>query len=188
MTIKMIFLSFLITGAYATAAFANCDHKHKEDANKKEHSEHGGKEGHHSKKEAGHGVHEHSGEGSPVGQPAAGSKATKTIHVTTLDTMRYKFASMPNLTSGDIVKFVVTNNGQIAHEFSIGDEEEQMVHRKMMREMPNMVHEDGNTITIKPGVSKELTWQFKGGREVVFACNIPGHYEAGMFKRIVLTK
>lgn len=53
--------------------------------------------------------------------------------------------------------------------------------------MPNMIHEDDNTITIKPGETKRLTWKFKASskyNEVVFSCNIPGHFEAGMYKKV----
>ena len=64
------------------------------------------------------------------------------------------------------MKFVITNEGKISHEFSIGDENEQKAHREMMRTMPSMVHEDGNTVTIKPGEIKELTWKFKGDSDV----------------------
>ncbi|MAZ86066.1 MAG: hypothetical protein CL693_00260 [Cellvibrionaceae bacterium] len=53
----------------------------------------------------------------------------------------------------------------------------------MMRSMLNMVQEDGNTVTVKPDHTKELIWQFNGGVEVVFACNILGHFEAGMYAK-----
>ena len=131
---------------------------------------------------------EHSGhhsEGSAVGQPATESAATKTIAVTTLDTMRFTFSSQPDLKAGDIVKFVITNKGKLPHEFSIGDEKEQQAHRKMMRQMPDMIHQDGNTVTVKSGETKVLTWEFKSG-DVVFACNVPGHFEAGMFHKVSL--
>ncbi len=127
--------------------------------------------------------HHHAPKPSPVGKPAPAAKATKVIRVTTLDNMRYEFSDTPELNNGDIVTFIVTNAGQIDHEFSIGDEQEQQAHREMMRKMPNMAHEDGNTVTVKPGETKQLTWQFNTGAEVVFACNIPGHFEAGMVAR-----
>lgn len=129
------------------------------------------------------GGHKHESEGSPVGAPAEAAKATKTIQVSTNDNMRYQFSEDFDLKAGDIVKFVVTNQGEISHEFSVGDKNEQKSHQMMMRKMPNMVHQDGNTVTVKPGETKELTWQFKGGAQVVFACNIPGHFEAGMFAK-----
>ena len=50
----------------------------------------------------------------------------------------------------------------------------------MMRQMPNMVHDDPNTVTVEPGQTRELTWRFDGEQPVVFACNIPGHAEARM--------
>jgi len=127
------------------------------------------------------GGHEHDGGGSPVGMPANASDATKVIKVTTLDSMRYKFSDDLNLQAGDIVTFIITNKGRIPHEFSIGDAEEQQAHQAMMRSMPNMMHEDGNTVTIKPGKTKSLTWKFASNDQVIFACNIPGHFEAGMF-------
>jgi hypothetical protein len=38
-------------------------------------------------------------------------------------------------------------------------------------------------VTVNPGQIKELTWKFTGGADVLFACNIPGHFPAGMFKK-----
>jgi uncharacterized cupredoxin-like copper-binding protein len=49
-----------------------------------------------------------------------------------------------------------------------------------MRKMPNMAHDDPNTVTVDPGQTRALTWRFDGDQPVVFACNIPGHAEAGM--------
>jgi uncharacterized cupredoxin-like copper-binding protein len=179
MNFKKTLVTVLVTAALSTTAYADGDHKHGHDKKMKM-----GKHGQTMKKEHG-GGHEHGAgndhEGSPVGQPALAEQVTKTIHLSTVDAMRFKFASQPDLKDGDVVKFVVTNKGLIPHEFSIGDEKEQISHREMMRKMPNMVHADGNTVTVKPGETKELIWQFKGGSEVVFACNIPGHFEAGMF-------
>ena len=124
---------------------------------------------------------------SVVGKPADKSASTRTIKVTTEDTMKYNFSESLNIQSGEVITFEVTNNGKIPHEFSIGNKVEQDKHREMMRKMPNMVHEDGNTVTVAPGETKTLTWQFKGNEEVVFACNIPGHYEGGMFAKAKLS-
>ena len=154
------------------------------DGKNTEHSDYGGDKDHHGKNSPGHGGnHEHDSEGSPVGAPANSSEATRTIKVTTKDTMRYEFANDLNLKAGEVVKFIVTNEGKIPHEFSVGDATEQKAHEAMMAKMPNMTHEDGNTVTVKPGQTKELTWKFTGGADVLFACNIPGHFPAGMFKK-----
>ncbi|MFT6732162.1 MAG: putative cupredoxin-like copper-binding protein [Polaribacter sp.] len=130
--------------------------------------------------------HAHDSEGSSVGAPAGASKASRTIKVTTKDSMRYEFSSELNLKAGEVIKFVVTNVGIIDHEFSVGDAKEQESHQAMMLKMPNMVHEDGNTVTVKPGETKELTWKFSADADVVFACNIPGHFQSGMFKKVTV--
>ena len=145
---------------------------------------HSGGHGHDQPQSSGHGGGGHAQ--SAVGMPAKPEQATKTIEVELLDTMRFKFSEEVKIKDGDIVKFVVTNKGRLPHEFSIGNQEEQDTHRQMMRNMPNMHHEDGNTVSLKPGETRILTWHFKGNDDVVFACNIPGHYEAGMHHRSAL--
>jgi len=88
---------------------------------------------------------------------------------------------------GDIIKFVVMNKGKIPHEFGIGSIEEQTAHRKMMQSMPGMKHEDGATVSVEPGKSKDLIWHFMGDATTVqFACNVPGHFEAGMHSEVKL--
>jgi len=131
-------------------------------------------------------AHGHDSEGSRVGYPSDEVDEVKIIHVVTKDTMRYEFSPKPEVEEGDVVKFVVTNEGLVNHEFSIGNKSEQELHRKMMRKMPNMIHEDGNTVTVKPGETKVLTWKFSGNGGVVFACNIPGHFEAGMYHNMTI--
>ena len=126
------------------------------------------------------------GDGSRVGGPVDVAMATKVIQVSMLDSMRFEFSPAPELKAGDIVKFTVTNQGKIPHEFSIGDEDELNMHREMMRRMPDMVHNDGTMLTVNPGETKVLVWAFKAGGEVLLACSIPGHYEAGMFTKIRL--
>ncbi|MGB5121546.1 MAG: copper-binding protein, partial [Vibrio fluvialis] len=38
-------------------------------------------------------------------------------------------------------------------------------------------------VTVQPGKAKQLMWHFQGDNHVEFACNIPGHAEAGMVKK-----
>ena len=154
---------------------------------------HSGSHGHEQSKTEthGHGGNHHGSGGhmqSTVGAPAKPEQATRIVNVEMLDTMRFKFSEEVKIKDGDIVKFVVTNTGRLPHEFSIGNQQEQDVHRQMMRNMPNMHHEDGNAVSLKPGETKVLTWHFKGNDDVVFACNIPGHYEAGMHHKSALGK
>ena len=46
--------------------------------------------------------------------------------------------------------------------------------------MTGMTHDDPNTVLVEPGKTAELTWTFSGTRDLEFACNVPGHYQAGM--------
>lgn len=134
-----------------------------------------------------HSSHNHShGMTSTIGKPYDASKATKVVKVDLVDTMKFEFNEQLNLKEGDIVRFVVTNKGQIDHEFSIGSEKEQKKHLEAMKKMPDMVHHDGNTITLKPSETKELTWKFTKKETVMFACNIPSHFEAGMYLKTVI--
>lgn len=145
--------------------------------------------GFYAKNALSHSLHsEQGGNVSSVGIAAQASEATQTIHVTASDDMRFTFSKPLMVREGEVIRFMIKNIGKIAHEFSIGDEEEQKAHQEMMRKMPDMVHNDANTITLAPGKSGEITWKFTGAHEVVFACNIPGHYEAGMYKKVAITR
>ncbi len=122
-----------------------------------------------------------------VGMPMPGAAANRSVRVTLNDQMKILFAEdLDSIRSGEVIQFVVTNEGKIPHEFSIGSEAEREEHAEMMRNMPGMVHNDGSTLTLAPGATASLTWHFAGDDEVVFSCNIPGHYEAGMFHEAAL--
>ena len=133
---------------------------------------------------AGSGDHKHEhkqGEGMfAVGQPAKGT-IDRRVEVSMLDTMRFVFnPPLESLKEGESIEFVVRNDGNIKHEFSIGNMAEQKAHAQMMLAMPDMHHADPNTVSLEPGETATLPWQFMGKDTVVFACNIPGHFQAGM--------
>jgi uncharacterized cupredoxin-like copper-binding protein len=123
---------------------------------------------------------------SEVGMPATGAKPDKVVHVLLSDDMKITFKNKVNIEPNDVVQFVVMNTGKIDHEFSIGSSEEQLEHREMMKNMGNHAHDSGSTVTVKPGKAKQMLWHFHGDNHVEFACNIPGHAEAGMVKSVTL--
>jgi uncharacterized cupredoxin-like copper-binding protein len=47
-----------------------------------------------------------------------------------------------------------------------------------------MKHDDPNSVLVEPGQTKELTWKFTKQTTLEFACNMPGHYEAGMVGKV----
>lgn len=115
-----------------------------------------------------------------VGKPADGG-IDRRVSVSLEDSMRFKFSpSLDTLKNGESIQFVVRNNGKIPHEFSIGNAVDQKKHAEMMLKMPGMTHKDPNTVSLKSGESATLGWTFQGDDTVVFACNVPGHFEAGM--------
>ena len=137
------------------------------------------------------GSHDHSHVGEKdmfaVGEPVEGKQPDRVFRVSMRDTMSFVFSpEFDSLREGEVIRFEVRNDGQIMHEFSIGNAEEQKQHAEMMRKMPNMKHEDPNTLSLEPGESGTITWRFEGGDTVVFACNIPGHYEAGMSHQLAM--
>jgi len=133
------------------------------------------------------GAHHSEASTGPVGSPAEHSESSEVINVSLTDEMKITFdRELSSIKSGTVIQFIVKNVGKIPHEFSIGNQSEQREHAEMMRKMPGMTHSDGNTMTVEPGMTETLTWDFEGDDVVVFACNIPGHYEAGMFQKAVL--
>ena len=122
-----------------------------------------------------------------VGMPATGMKPNKVVHVILSDDMKITFKKEVNIEPNDIVQFVIMNTGKIDHEFAIGNETEQLEHREMMKKMTSgHAHDSGSTVTVQPGKAKQITWHFHGDNKVEFACNIPGHAEAGMVKKVTL--
>ncbi|MCE4936216.1 copper-resistant cuproprotein CopI [Aliivibrio fischeri] len=122
-----------------------------------------------------------------VGMPATGMKPDKVVHVILSDDMKITFKKEVDIQPNDIVQFVIMNTGEIDHEFAIGNEKEQLEHREMMKKMPSgHQHDSGSAVTVKPGKAKQIIWHFHGDKNVEFACNIPGHAEAGMVKKITL--
>ncbi len=128
-------------------------------------------------------VHEHAHGQANFGQPGNAEQVQRTIAIMALDTMKYE-PSMLAVKAGETIQFVVTNAGKLTHEFVIGDPQEQRAHAEMMKKTPGMVHEDPNALSLEPGETKTLIWQFGPSGRVEVACHVPGHYEAGMIGQI----
>ena len=47
-----------------------------------------------------------------------------------------------------------------------------------------MKHAHSNSVLIEPNKTAEIIWKFNTEAELEAACNVPGHYEAGMIARI----
>jgi len=186
-SVVLLLAGIVITAGYAAVTFSLDEdedeahsHHHQSNGHSEVHEEMHSDGGHHQS--GGH--HAGGAQSYSVGEPAEAAKADRVVNVVMADTMTYRFnPDIDSIRDGEVINFVVTNEGKINHEFSIGNQADQIAHADMMSKMPNMIHDDPNTITVPPGESKSLAWRFKGDDLVVFACNIPGHYQAGMFKK-----
>ena len=89
---------------------------------------------------------------------------------------------------GETITFRIANPGQIAHDFTLGDEAAQEDHAAMMAQMGSMpmTHTDANAILLPPGETHELTWRFTVPGTVLIGCHQPGHWEVGMRATIVV--
>lgn len=107
------------------------------------------------------------------------AKASRTIALKASDSMRFSKADIA-VRKGETIRFLITNTGQLRHEFSLGTRQELQEHYAMMKKFPDMVHEEANKVTLEPGATGEVIWKFTKAGVVDFACLYPGHYEAGM--------
>jgi uncharacterized cupredoxin-like copper-binding protein len=167
--------------------------------------EHGG---HHMKPgkkkmtfEQGHGGGHGGGHGNAAGEPGKASEVTRTLDIDMTDN-RYSTEEIA-VKAGETLRFVVRNKGELVHEFNIGTpamheghqkemmmmvdhgvlEADKINHDKMKMDMgggKTMEHNDPNSALLEPGKSKEIVWKFSKTGTFEFACNVPGHYDAGM--------
>lgn len=114
------------------------------------------------------------------GEPADPGDADRTIEILASDDFRFDPDEL-TLNVGEVITFRVVNNGQIAHDFTLGDAATQDEHEEAMTEMGGMAMPDEpNAIVVAAGETKDLTWRFTEAGTVLIGCHQPGHYAAGM--------
>jgi uncharacterized cupredoxin-like copper-binding protein len=145
------------------------------------------------------------------GQPAPAAKATRSVEVVMGD-MSFDPGNI-EIKSGETVRFVLVNKGQLLHEFNLGDASMHARHQQEMLQMQQagaitptgmkemdhgamdhgamghgMKHDDPSSVLVEPGKTAELTWTFSKATRLEFACNIPGHYQAGMVGKLTVSQ
>ena len=147
------------------------------------------------------------GHGGDVGKP--GSKPSRTVNVTMYDNYYEPESIVVN--AGETVRFMVSNKGQLVHEFNIGSPDMHRAHqdemqmmadhgvlmgtyidktagKAMQASMGHGMHNDPNSILLEPGKTGEVIWTFPTSGVLEAACNVPGHYEAGMVGEFLISK
>ena len=108
---------------------------------------------------------------------------------------------------GETIKFEVENAGELVHEFNIAN---KMMHMKHQPEMEKMVeneilfadsidkdkmkkmakmdksmgHSHSNSVLLEPKQKGNIIWKFDNAINIEVACNVPGHYQAGMIAKV----
>ncbi|MDN3223753.1 copper-resistant cuproprotein CopI [Pseudomonas nunensis] len=143
------------------------------------------------------------------GQPAPAAKASRSVEVVMGD-MSFNPKAI-DIKAGETIRFVLVNKGQLLHEFNLGDAAMHAAHQQEMLKMQQsgmltptamkemdhgsmagmdhgMKHDDPNSVLVPPGQTAELTWTFSKATQLEFACNIPGHYQAGMVGKLTVSQ
>ena len=104
---------------------------------------------------------------------------------------------------GETIKFEVENVGELVHEFNIANKMMHMKHQPEMQKMveneillsdsidkdkmkkmakidKSMAHSHSNSVLLEPKQKGEIIWKFHNAANIEIACNVPGHYQAGM--------
>ena len=117
------------------------------------------------------------------GAPADAAEANRVIEIDANDNLTFD-ASEITVSAGETITFGITNTGNIAHDFTLGDQETQDEHEAEVVEMTEngktMSHNDPNAVVLSAGETQELTWRFSEAGTVLIGCHQPGHYAAGM--------
>jgi uncharacterized cupredoxin-like copper-binding protein len=92
--------------------------------------------------------------------------------------------STTTVQAGTPVRFQVTNDGKIQHEFVIekaGAVDQHLTADEEGKEVESEIE------AFNPGETKTLEWTFMEPGKYQVACHIPGHYEAGMVAEFTVT-
>ena len=110
-----------------------------------------------------------------LGKPGDPGKVTRSVEVEMNDTMRFRPDSI-RVKRGETIRFVVRNTGKVKHEMVLGT----------IKELKE--HADPNQVSVDPGMTGELVWQFTRDGTFDFACLVPGHFEAGMVGKVRVSR
>ena len=139
-----------------------------------------------------------------------GSKGNKNEVSRVIKVIMYDNYYEPNsfqIKAGETIKFEVENAGELVHEFNIAN---KMMHIKHQPEMEKMVeneilfadsidkikmkkmakidksmgHSHSNSVLLEPKQKGDIIWKFVNAVNIEVACNVPGHYQAGMIAKV----
>jgi uncharacterized cupredoxin-like copper-binding protein len=126
--------------------------------------------------------HSHGHASFSAGEPGNAKRPARTVQVT-MQEGDGKMLFVPErveIKRGEQIRFVLTNSGELEHEFVLATTEENLKHAEQMKKNPEMEHDDPNAKRVAPKKKSEIVWRFTKAGQFEYGCLIPGHREAGM--------
>ena len=140
-----------------------------------------------------------------IGSKGNVADVTRVIKVVMYD--NYYEPSSFQIKKGETIKFEVENAGMLVHEFNIANKMMHMKHqpemikmaengillafsidKKKMKKMAkmdkSMGHSHSNSVLLEPKQKGDIIWKFDNVLNIEIACNVPGHYQAGMIAKV----
>ena len=140
-----------------------------------------------------------------IGEKGKLSEVNKTIEIKMYD--NYFEPKEIKIKKNETVRFLITNYGELVHEFNIATREMHLNHQDEMMKMMeygillgdkinkqkmkelskkdhSLAHSHKNSLLLEPNQSGELIWKFSKDIVLEAACNVPGHYDSGMITKI----
>ena len=142
-----------------------------------------------------------------IGSKGNVADVTRVIKVVMYD--NYYEPSSFQIKEGETIKFEVENAGMLVHEFNIANKMMHMKHqpemikmaengillafsidkekmKKMAKMDKSMGHSHSNSVLLEPKQKGDIIWKFDNAVNIEVACNVPGHYQAGMIAKVNL--
>ena len=128
-----------------------------------------------------------------IGKPGKIENVTRIINIKLYD--NYFEPKNIQVKKGETILFNIENLGELVHEYSIATKKMHIKHQPEMLELFNkniltatkidkekikFVHSHKNSVLLEPQEEKKIIWKFDTTINLQAACNVPGHYEAGM--------
>ena len=140
-----------------------------------------------------------------IGSKGNVTDVTRVIKVVMYD--NYYEPSSFQIKEGETIKFEVENAGMLVHEFNIANKMMHMKHqpemikmaengillafsidkekmKKMAKMDKSMGHSHSNSVLLEPKQKGDIIWKFDNAVNIEVACNVPGHYQAGMIAKV----
>ena len=140
-----------------------------------------------------------------IGSKGNVADVTRVIKVVMYD--NYYEPSSFQIKEGETIKFEVENAGMLVHEFNIANKMMHMKHqpemikmaengillafsidkekmKKMAKMDKSMGHSHSNSVLLEPKQKGDIIWKFDNAVNIEVACNVPGHYQAGMIAKV----